>query len=144
VHGGGCSGKRSCSSPAVLLGQHAGNRPPEFADVSGVLRGATCTDFSIVLDELHPEFSHIFLQLNIRELPDILGPEYCHYCSPPKSSSGSAGSSTSASPTGTTPAFWAGRFFSCSMIEKWSGSFAPAGTSLTWTPITPSFLIATA
>src|SRR5512147_1035998 len=103
--------------------------------MAGVLGGAARTDLPVVLDQLHPEFSHLFLQFNIRELPDILCPEYCHYCSPPRSASGSAGSSASASVAGAAAVFAAGCFFSCSMTEKWSGSLAPAGTSLTWTPM---------
>jgi hypothetical protein len=40
--------------------------------MTGVLCGATSTDFAIMLDELHPEFLHLLLQFNCRELLDFL------------------------------------------------------------------------
>jgi hypothetical protein len=36
-----------------------------------VLCGATGTYFTVMLDELHPEFFHLFLQFYFRELLDI-------------------------------------------------------------------------
>jgi hypothetical protein len=42
--------------------------------VPGILGCATGTDLSVVLDKLHPEFCHLFLQFDIRELPDIVRP----------------------------------------------------------------------
>jgi hypothetical protein len=40
----------------------------------GVLGCAACTYLSVVLDKLHPEFSHLFLQFDISELLDIVCP----------------------------------------------------------------------
>jgi hypothetical protein len=40
----------------------------------GVLGCAARTYLSIVLDELHPEFSQLFLQFDISELLDIVRP----------------------------------------------------------------------
>jgi hypothetical protein len=40
----------------------------------GILGCATGTDLSVVLDKLHPEFSHLFLQFDIGELLDIVRP----------------------------------------------------------------------
>jgi hypothetical protein len=42
--------------------------------MSGILSCATGTDFSVVLDKLHPEFCQLFLQFDISELLDIVRP----------------------------------------------------------------------
>jgi hypothetical protein len=61
-------------APAGLFGHQAGNGAPEFPYMPGILSRATGTDFSVVLDKLHPELSHLFLQFDIRELLDFLRP----------------------------------------------------------------------
>jgi hypothetical protein len=40
----------------------------------GIFGCATGTDFSVVLDKLHPEFFHLFLKFDIGQLPDIVRP----------------------------------------------------------------------
>jgi hypothetical protein len=52
----------------VLLGFHPGDGPADFTNPTGVFRGTSGTDFSMVLDKFHPEFVNLFNKFYIREL----------------------------------------------------------------------------
>jgi hypothetical protein len=45
---------------AVLLGFHPGDGPADFTNPTSVFGGSSGADFSMVLDQFHPEFVNLF------------------------------------------------------------------------------------